>query len=652
MRLRFPLRNGYLLTILVAAMLAVGLACSSDEATNTPPAATATATAEAMATATATSEPTATFLPGVPTPTVTNTPLPTALPGENLADLKKLPGYNPAWGEPQVGGVMKLGNPGTTSSLFRPPCHAAVGGTTCGPIYQTLMRDDPWQGQKFLTGDLAKSWEFSSDGLTLTFQLQEGVFFHDNPAGTYPDTYNGGIIRGDEFVCEDVVASMWYALDPPEVKRSPHSKYLPNIGDITCPDGARGSTVEMHLTQVLAKTLKMMVREPAMLDKDWIAWYSETQNDAMGDMSAASFMFAQGTGPMMPAELQIDQVAKIVRNPNHWKPGLPLLDGMESFWLKDFSTRFAALATGQINWFGAGSSSLLSGQLEQIQRDFSDRINVNHFVHGFPSGGVYLNLNRAPFNDRRVRQALFLAVDREEWLLFRTAGDTVMSRLSSHMGPDSFFWWGNSEEEIRTWPGFRQPHDQDVVEANRLLDEALGAGNRFDTECVTRTAQNYKDWCLFLADQWKGKLGIDMTLRPVETVVLTGLSNACDWSVQGGPLATSRGDPDDRLVQYSRAYNQGLADECSLNGIEAAETELQLQIQDMIAEQTGLLDQQARLEILLEMDKLLTLDLIEEIMLGWSEIFYGTTQNVRGYALNTFANDHYPIFERVWLNNQ
>jgi len=92
MNLRGFLKRGSLLTILTATMLGVALACSGDDATNTPPPA-ATATATTAPTATAVPEPTATLLPGVPTPTATaiptatSTAVPEPTPGEGVADL-------------------------------------------------------------------------------------------------------------------------------------------------------------------------------------------------------------------------------------------------------------------------------------------------------------------------------------------------------------------------------------------------------------------------------------------------------------------------------------------------------------------------------------------------------------------------------------
>ncbi|MBF8268138.1 MAG: bac 5 protein, partial [Dehalococcoidia bacterium] len=173
-----------ILPILVIAMLGVGLACAGEKATPTsPPTATLAPVATATTAPTATLVPTATatLVPGVPTPTatlvptatavptVTATAAPTATPRQSASSLTQLPGYKPEWGEPQRGGIMKLGLPQGPNE-FRPGsgCTSAIFGPMCYGVFSSLLRYDPWVGMNSIIGDLAKSWELSGDGLTLT----------------------------------------------------------------------------------------------------------------------------------------------------------------------------------------------------------------------------------------------------------------------------------------------------------------------------------------------------------------------------------------------------------------------------------------------------------------------------------------------------
>ena len=56
-------------------------------------------------------------------------------------------------------------------------------------------------------------------------------------------------------------------------------------------------------------------------------------------------------------------------------------------------------------------------------------------------------------------------------------------------------------EGIREWPGYRQPKDEDIAEANRLMDAVFGAGDRPTVQCMAvATDQSGIDTCLFVMD--------------------------------------------------------------------------------------------------------------------------------------------------------
>ncbi|MBF8267254.1 MAG: peptide transporter substrate-binding protein [Dehalococcoidia bacterium] len=545
-------------------------------------------------------------------PTVTATAAPTATPRQSAATLTQLPGYDPAWGEPKRGGTMKTGIPNPLTA-HRPITTSSGNETMVPPLYNALVRYDPWAATNSLIGDLAKSWEFSSDGLSLTFKL------------------------------EDVE----YDVRPPEPKRVPRAT-LQHVTGVSCPDGAKGYTAVINLNQVLARTLGVFFLMP-MLDKGWIDWYVANHFDEMGLATPASFKFHAGTGAFVPEEFQTDIVTKSRRNPTYFREGLPLLDGIESYILKDFTTRFTALATGQIHWLGGASSALLPGQVAQAERDFPDRIVVHMGLHNWGSG-IRFNLNRAPFNDRRVRQAFHLALDRNDWQLFQMYGSRSGALLTGYNGPYPSFWWGTPEEELKTWPGYRQPKDQDVVEANRLLDEVFGKGKRFDTTCISRNTQNFMNYCLFFKDQVKKKLGIEITMQPLEIPVQTTYIDACNFNVQGVNLQASDGDPDDRLVRYSWLYPLSSSNKCMLEGMTAAEPALQTEIQAMMEGEIGEMNQVKRAEMVRAIDKKLTQEMLNELSLGWILIFNGTTPNLKGYVLKaTPAMMTLSVFERTWL---
>ena len=160
-----------ILAVLAMAMLAVALACASEEPTATP----------------APTDPPPTATP----PTTIGQPTPTPVP-DTLKDLTWMerylesPGYDEAWGQPVTGGTFIFGAQ-LDVNRFTPANQGCCYYHGCyrGLPWNSLFRIDPWTGDlsALIEGDLVDTWEMSADGKTLTMQLQEGVtFFHDIPA--------------------------------------------------------------------------------------------------------------------------------------------------------------------------------------------------------------------------------------------------------------------------------------------------------------------------------------------------------------------------------------------------------------------------------------------------------------------------------------
>src|SRR5699024_1630495 len=102
-------------------------------------------------------------------------------------------------------------------------------------IFSRLVKID---GDEKVVPDLAKEWDFSEDGTTITFDLHENVKWHD----------------GKEFSCSDVK----FTLESIMEKTGPATTNLKNMKEVTCPDD---NTVVIELSQPDAEFL------------GYIAWY-------------------------------------------------------------------------------------------------------------------------------------------------------------------------------------------------------------------------------------------------------------------------------------------------------------------------------------------------------------------------------------------
>ena len=637
-----------MVAILAMTMLVVALACASEEAEEAPTAAPTPTTPAAATPLTLDAQPTAT---------------PVTLPDSDATWMERYlqsPGYDPEWGQPVSGGTYIFGAQ-RDSNQFTPATQGCCYTHGCfrGLPWSSLFRIDPWTGDlTAVEGDLAESWDMSEDGTALTINLHEGVtFFHTIPEESpLPAEYNGGQIAGDDFVCEDVVATYerMYT-DPPawETRISWARADLAHLDSVTCPDGPRGLTAVMNFERPMAKTIGILAgRGAAVMDKDVVQWlydYGEAEGVAFMDTEIpANFYSMHGTGPFMPVDINLSVSTDFVANPEYWREGLPLVDAYRNVVIKDIGSRFTALATGKIHYMGEGSWSMTPGQAEQAIRDFPDRIvinnQLNHWARTIAFG------SRAPWDDVRVRKAIHLAIDRDGWLdFYRIAGYEGM-KLAHTMAPGTFY--APTDDEIRTWPGYRQPKDEDVAEANRLMDEVFGPGERPKVQCMaTVTNQSDIDACLYVIDNLGKSLGMEVDSQFGEQAALTPITDSGNFDFRISSYNSSTiGDPDDDLYsnyvpEYISASSRNMMD-----ARWAEQPQVMADVEAMIRGQSAELDPIKRKELVRELDLKILNDVSQFVVVGWSLIFPGWRVELKGWkGYDLYSYTKYAMHERMWI---
>ena len=647
MRLRDASIFRPIVVLLAATMLVVALACASEEATPEPTSAPATNTPAPTATT-----------PGQMT-------LPTATPvAETEMDLAwmdrylKSPGYDPAWGEPRTGGTFIFGSnrdntdfsPSTIGGCYAHGCWNELA-------YNSLFRVDPWVGLGTFEGDLAESWEMSADGSILTIEIHEGVTFYNNP--NLPAEV-AGKVNGDAFVCEDAVATFERMARPPEweAPRLTRTRAMfSHLGELNCPDGPRGLTFELNFTEPRASTLSTLSRGLAMLDKDWIEWLHSHEANIMREETPDNFTWQSGTGAFIPESINVSVSSEWVANPDYWRTGLPLLDRYENVVIKDPGTRFTALATNKVQFYGEGSYGFTSGQAEQALRDFPETIVVNPQMNMW-ARVIYFNAAGPPFNDWKAREAVHLAVDREEWRAFRQVrvGDAVLegTRMAYSVPPGTYF--APSEEELMSWPGWRQPKDEDFALANQLLDEVFGPGERPTMECLAPTPQQSDiDACLFVMDQLTKNVDWEVTSDFMDSSAAYEKrdNNNFTLTLGSGTMSTATGDPDDSYPNtfLKEFVSVSYGAKASLEAMWEAQPENMQMLDDMIRGQSRELDPVKRRELFRTLEDFLRTEVHSyHDMLGWTNIFPSwrvEAKGIKGYDLYSFTKG--TMWERVWF---
>jgi hypothetical protein len=165
----------------------------------------------------------------------------------------------------------------------------------------------------------------------------------------------------------------------------------------------------------------------------------------------------------------------------------------------------------------------------------------------------------------------------------------------------------------------------------------------------------YIDGCLFLQDQVKRSLDIDMALDITEGAVRTERSNNGQFDITyGSGQSTGVGDPDDDyLINIVREFMS--AGTRLWRGDPAMDLNptLQEDLETRALTQSRELDPIKRQAMVWELEEMLTHDSIYESPMAWTTIFPAYTKAMRGWSQFDFGSQaKWTMWERVWLNDE
>ena len=415
--------------------------------------------------------------------------------------------------KPQRGGMLRVALAGDPPSLDMHQESTFLVTIPFSTVYNTLVMFDP-HGYPNIIGDLARSWTVSDDKMTWTFTLPKGVTFHD----------------GSPLTSADVKASWDRIAFPPEGVVSPRKSYFQAIKSVEAPNP---TTVVFRLRYASPSFLSMLAH-PAnfifakkYLDKDQ-QYYKQ---------------HAMGSGPFKLKKYVRGSSIEMERNPNYWKKGLPYMDGVKYYLIKDDGARAKSIRSDRTDVEFRGFPP---AEVEAIKHQMGEKVTVAY--PGQPAHwGVAFNVDKKPFDDERVRKAMSLALDRYE--MAKTL--QPLTGLDMPGGPiPPGAPWALSAEELQQLPGFGKDHEANFKEAKRLLAEA-GYPDGFKTVLTNRSIKlPYIDMGVYLVSAWK-KVGIEAEHRIEESATWSKTRRTRDFELLLDPFGTSAvADPDELMVKF------------------------------------------------------------------------------------------------------
>jgi peptide/nickel transport system substrate-binding protein len=359
-------------------------------------------------------------------------------------------------------------------------------------VYQLTSEPLTWGGENFppdLRPVLAESWEQSSDGLTWTIHLRQGVTWSDGKPFTADDVlFWAAAIQDPDTVGAGWVHSRFFVNDQPFV--------FEKVDDYTV-------TIT---TAAPVPTLMNNICAPLIP-----AHYFQQNNVSNADMAKDAFNTEMniGTGPFVISEYKKGEAVILHRNDNYWG-GKPYLDSIQFRIIPDVQSRLVALQTGEIDFMGVSPKYV---------PELIDAPNIQLFTKVVDMQYHYrFNTSKPTLADKRTRQALFYALDR----------DAILQALRMGYGQVVDSPFNPAVTAYESLPGY----SYDVEKAQQLLEEVgwvKGPDGVYvaDTvEGVTKSTRftlvldiQYPEddlTAMTMAQSYWKAIGIDATIREID----------------------------------------------------------------------------------------------------------------------------------------
>jgi len=284
-----------------------------------------------------------------------------------------LPSRGP--GKPAYGDAMVVGSIGEPSTLIPLLASDSASHEVSGQVFNGLVRYDK---DLKLEGDLAEKWDVSPDGLTITFHLRHGVKWHD----------------GAEFTSRDVLYTYRVTIDP----KTP-TAYAEAFKQVSKAEAPDAFTFRVTYSKPFAPALEswgMSILPSHLLEGKDITKSKLARHPV-------------GTGPYVFKEWTAGQKVTLDANPNYYE-GRPYIGRYIYRVIPDNATMYMELKAGGIDWMGI---SPVQYQRQTNTPEFTNEFNKYRYP---ASMYVYLgyNLRHPLFTDKRVRQALTCAINKDE----------------------------------------------------------------------------------------------------------------------------------------------------------------------------------------------------------------------------------------------
>ncbi len=376
---------------------------------------------------------------------------------------------------PAYGDILVRGDIGDASNLIPLLASDSASHSVAGMVFNGLVKYDKDMN---IVGDLAESWDFTQNGLVITFHLRKGVQWHD----------------GKSFTAADVLYTYQVTTNP------------------KTPTAYAGDFLKIKKAEVLDDyTFRVTYDKP--FAPALISWASAIlPRHLLAGKDITKSPLARhpiGTGPYKFKEWVAGQKIVLVSNENYFE-GRPYIDGRVTRIIPDTATMFLELRAQNIGMMGL---TPLQYTRQTDNSLFKENFNKYRYL-SFAYTYLGYNLKNPLFTDKRVRQAISYAVNKDEII-----SGVLLGLGKPATGPYKHGTWAyNDKVKI---------YNYDPAKARELLKQAgltdanndgvlEKDGKTFEFEILTNQGNETRQKCAEIIQRQLKEVGISVKIRIVE----------------------------------------------------------------------------------------------------------------------------------------
>jgi len=348
---------------------------------------------------------------------------------------------------------------------------------------------------------VAYRWDVAPDGRTVTFHLRPARWSNGDPVRAGDFVFQWRRVLTPETGARYV--DLFFAIENAE--RFARGKLAdPDSLGFAAPDD---STLVVHLARPTAYFLDLCAHYPfyptnpravSAHGENWIRPEHIVSN-----------------GPFTLVDWQLRRRIRLRKNLQYWDAAQVDLALADAIFSEQASTAFNLYAAGETDWIDSASIPLMIRDAVMRRPDFHTSPYLNTFFYR-------LNVRRPPLDDKRVRQALDLAIDKQAITTHITRSGQIPA---THLVPPGL-------------PGYVSPPGpaHDPARARALLAAAGYPGGRNfpPLELLFNTSEEQRPIAEVVQAQWREELGIHCELRNQEWKVFLNSTRAGEYQVSRG----------------------------------------------------------------------------------------------------------------------